>query len=330
MKILLTGASGYLGGHVLHALKEAGHEVRAVTHSTRHLEWIRTHADEVVAGDLRDYASLRKACHGIQGLVHCAALLGAWRKIDQELVDVNVIGTAHLLRAADRSGVGKVVHVSSVVAVGCTRDGKVLNEDAPWAQTPQPPIPYLRSKREAEGRVMSGVYAGMPITIVNPGSMLGPHAQDGRVKGHVAEVLKNPGQRIFPGGSTVAGVKQTAQGVVAALDKGRVGERYLLGGHNLTWFALRNEIAKAARVAPPAGVWPGVLGQAGACMGLLVEMTPLSRPRFARDRYRAWGWYSYADSSKAQRELGYRIVPLEEIVSEAVDACRTASLQPAG
>lgn len=317
MLTLLTGATGYLGGHVLHALQDRGHDVRALVRGERHRSWLEERSVDVVEGDLRDYATLRRACHGAEGIVHCAAMVAYWSRVNAEQRQINVEGTSNLLRAAGRAGARRIVHVSSIAAVGCTRDGRAVDEDEPWDLAVQPRVHYLWTKRESEERAFAAARGGLPITIVNPTTMIGPRAQDGRPTGHLGAVLAGDRSRPLPGGSSVAYVADTARSIVAALEDGPVNERTILGGANATWRELRASLARALDRPPPAAPRPAALGGALAHAASALELLHLGRPRHAADLYRSWGWYSCATSDKAARLLGHPTGSLDEVVARA-------------
>lgn len=318
MLTLITGATGFLGGHVLLALQDAGHDVRAFVRGDRHAAWLRDRGVAVMRGDLCDYASLRQACQGVAGIVHCAALVAHGARIADEQRQVNIEGTSNLLRAAGRARAARIVHVSSIVAVGCTRDGRELDESEPWGGASQPRIHYAWTKRESEERAFAAARGGLPITVVNPAVMIGPTAQTREARGHVGAVLAGEHGRVLPGGGSAAHVADVARGVVAALESAPTNERTILGGRNVTWLELRTALARIAGRRAPAGAWPTAMGTALARGASALEAVGLSRPRWAADRFRTWGWYGYASSEKAKATLGYVVPPFDELLARAI------------
>jgi dihydroflavonol-4-reductase len=318
MRVLITGASGYLGGHIVEHLLKEGHTVRALCRSENHLSWLKAKAVETVQGDLSDYARLRSACSGMQGVVHAAAITGSWSRINEAQRLINVEGTATLLRAAYRARVSRIVHVSSIVAVGCTRDAKVLDESFAWTGAGQPSIHYVQTKRESEERVFAATRGGVPALIVNPAAMIGPYAQDGRVRGHVGSILGGQHGRVPSGGSSIAHVSDVAQGVVAGLQQGRTGERYILGGENMSWQILREVIGRLAQVNAPVRLERMRLLPLLLAGAQFLDLLRLSKPTSTADRYRLWGWYSYGCSDKARRELSYAPRTVEQAIQETL------------
>ena len=174
----------------------------------------------------------------------------------------------------------------------------------------RPKLHYVTTKREAEERAFAAASAGLPILVVNPAVMVGPGLGVGPVQGPVAIALAGA-RRVPKGGGSVADV---AEGIVLALEQGRVGERYILGGHNLTWRELSEAVRRHAGRAGRVREYPNAMGRA-----LVAGMAALYAARLAQppERFRAWGWFTFVDSSKAERELGYTIRPLAEIFARA-------------
>jgi dihydroflavonol-4-reductase len=324
MELLVTGATGYLGGQVVRAALERGKRVRALVRPGRPRRWLEELGVACVEGDLGDEASLTAALKGVEGLVHCAARMGYWSRQDALQRQVNVEGTSALLRAANRREVARIVHVSSVAAIGARRDPAPLAEDSPWPGRDGPWLHYALTKRESEERVLAAVRQGLPAVVVNPCAMLGPRA-DGAARSGLAARGRSGVARVPPGGSSFADVEDVARGCLAALEHGRVGERYLLGGHNLSWLELQRLLAQGAGAPAPRGTFSAARGALLERATTLLDVLGLSRPRFAPELYRVWGWYTCADSSKAARELGYSFRPLEELAARALASAAVAA-----
>ena len=316
MRILVTGATGFLGAHVVHALLAAGDEVRALVHSERPRDHIRAPDVELRQGDLLDERSLKEACRGVDGLVHCAARMGFWSRQNEIQRAINVEGTTALYRAARKSALARIVHVSSVAAVGASARPEVLDESAAWG-TLGMKVNYALTKRQGEERALAAARAGLPIVVVNPSALYGPRLDGGPVKGLVAAIARSSLPWVPPGGVSVADVADVAAATVAALRRGRAGERTILAGHNLTWRQLYEAIAAevGGRVPRRALSLRGVRLRAFATGAL--DALHLSRPRWAPEIYRSYGLYSWYRSDKAARELGYGVRPLEQIVRRA-------------
>src|SRR5215207_1653205 len=200
MELLITGATGYLGGHVARAALAQGHTVRALVRPGSDHAWLAALGVDCREGDLQDEPSLLAAARGADGLVHCAARLGYWSRQDEDQRRINVEGTSAMLRAARQRKLARIVHVSSVVAVGANRAGIPLRESTPWPGRDGLPLNYARTKREAEERVFAAAKAGMQVAVVNPGAMIGPRA-DGRAQGGLVARAARGRSRVPPGGT---------------------------------------------------------------------------------------------------------------------------------
>lgn len=313
MLVLVTGAPGFLGAHVVHALLRQGDEVRALVRPGGPRNHIRKLGVGWVEGDLLDADGLESACVGADAVVHTAALLSYWSRHRRELERVNVEGTMNLLRAAHAAGVKRVVHVSSAATVGTSPQGEILDEQAFW-EPKNERIAYVRTKRRAEERVLAASWGGLPAVVVNPSTLLGPRL-DGRPPSPlITGIMHGQLPWVPPGGVSVTDVSDVALAVVRALRTGRPGERYLLTGHNLTWEQLYATIAEHAdgRV-PTLKLGPGRLKW---LRGLAAIKDPLrlTRPPWTPDLYRGYGTYAWYDAGKATAELGYRIRPLCSII----------------
>jgi dihydroflavonol-4-reductase len=316
--VLVTGAGGFLGAHVVARLCMEGRPVRALVRPERPRPFLEKMGAEVAVGDLGDEKSLRSACRGATAIVHCAGVrsTGARRATEQRLT--NVEGTARLFRAAQDHGVERIVHVSTAAVLGADREGVPRDETSP-CNLRALAIPYVESKLEAEERALSAAWGGMPVVVVNPAWLVGPRL-DGRPPTIVVQVEAGLSW-VAPGGISVADVEDATLGVVAALDRGRVGERYLLGGHNLprreVYAAVARALGRPAKLRTIPAWWNAVMERATT----LADVVRLARAPWTPDAFRTHGLWMYADSSKAARELGYRIRPFEE----TVERCRAAA-----
>jgi dihydroflavonol-4-reductase len=315
MTVLVSGAGGFLGSHAVAQLRAAGRHVRAMLRPGSERPWLAQEGVEIVEADLRDERSLRRACRGARALLHCAAHKGLWSRHDREQRRVNVEGTSALLRAAHEQGLERIVHVSTTAAVGATREPEVLDERASW-NLHRLGIQYVNSKHEAEERALSAAWAGMPVVVVNPGALFGPRLF-GEPASTLARLRGGAQKWVPPGGTSVCDVEDVARGCVAALERGRAGERYILGGHNLSWRELYAGLARGLGVRPPSRRIPRACVRPIALVAAALELVGLARPPWTPEVFRTWGWYTFVDSSKAKEELGYVIRPLEELLARA-------------
>ncbi len=314
MRVLVTGGTGFLGSHVVRGLLARGHEVRALCRPGRPRGTLEQPGVEPMSGDLCDEASLRHACRGVQGVVHCAVRSGFWRRQDAQQRLVIVEGTAAVLRAAHAAAVRRIVHVSTISAIGATRDGTILDEAARWPGTDLG-LNYVRAKREAEERALAAARGGVPVVVVNPGALMGPRLDGAPLPWHLRRIADGKGRWAPQGGTSLVDVEDVAHGVLAALERGRVGERYILGGHNLAWRGLHAAVAR--HLGRPVAVReiPAPVRHTLLAGATLLDLVRLSRPPFTPEFFRLWGWYAWVDSGKATRELGYVFRPLEETLA---------------
>ncbi len=334
MKVLVTGAAGFLGSHVVRALARRSFTVRALARPARPRAALSGLDVEIREGDLLDESSLRNACRGVEAVVHCAARVGYWSRIAHEQRAVNVEGTARLLRAMVAADVGRCVHVSSIATIGFLEATRTeppqgrLDESHVWNPYALR-IGYVSTKKDAEERALAAAWAGLHVVVVNPCMLLGPRF-DGAGPGTLVRRIGNGALKwIPPGGTSVADVEDVAAGCVRALERGRRGERYILGGHNLSWCEFYALLARELGVRAPTRRMPmGFVRLMRAGTGAL-DAVGLSRPRFAPELYRAFGRAAFVDSSKAARELDYAFRSLDETVRREVRGVAGPSLRVA-
>lgn len=336
-RALVTGASGFIGAHVLRAVLEAGAEARALVRTGSDRANVAGLPVEVVEGDLTDSASLERAMEGVDTLFHVAARYNLSRRARREVWRANVLGTEYVMRAALRQGVERVVHTSSVAAIGSPADltassptgsgggsNGELADERQWASPQGAPGPYERSKIVSERLVHRLVAAeGLPAVVVLPTAPIGPLDRKPTPTGRLiadAACGRMPAY-IGSAGLNVAHVRDVARGHVLAAARGRIGERYILGHAegNLTLREIIERAAAAGGASAPTIAIPWQLAYGWALLdelgGALLERTPratVAGVRISRRRQ----WY---DVSKAIGELGLPQTPLGEAFGEAVE-----------
>jgi len=316
---VITGASGLLGGNLAALLVAQGHAVRATRRGSTQVK----HLDELpiqwVSADLDDVAALTEAFRGADVVFHCAAAVSVQRDVTPELERANVGGTEHVIAAVRAAGAGRLVHVSSVVAVGLSEDGAPCDETAAWNLDKLGLLDaYAITKRAAEDRVNDAVRAGLDAVIVNPTYMFGPRDARPSSGKLIIDLARRRVPGWTPGYNNFVDVRDVARGMIAAWQKGKRGERYILGGHDLTYREMMQTVARVVGVAPPRFKLPYPLARAVGWYGdrreqrgkdALVNSTQI---RYAyTDRFRF-------TSAKAERELGYAYGPLEDAIRDAV------------
>jgi dihydroflavonol-4-reductase len=320
MTTLITGASGFVGAAVLRHLIEAGHQTRALVRSGSPRNNLEGLDVEIVTGDLTDPASLERAVTGCKALFHVAADYRLWTRYPEELYQSNVTGTVNLLRAATQAGVERIVYTSSVATLGLNPDGPPADEETPVTLDDMIGH-YKRSKFLAEGEVRRLVVEeGAPVVIVNPSTPVGPRdikpTPTGRM---IVDAASGRTPAYVDTGLNIVHVDDVAQGHLLAFERGRIGERYVLGGNNLTLREILHQIADITGLSPPrvrlphAVVFPiAYLSEAWAWLSRGGE------PRVTLDGVRMSRKRMFFSSGKATRELGYRYRPAEQALRDAV------------
>ena len=316
MHVLLTGGTGLLGSHVARCLVASGHTVRVLVRETSTLTNLEDLEVERVVGDVTDRGSLGPALAGCDALCHTAGAV-SWSPLERERIfRVNVEGTRNLVEEAFRKGVRRAVVTASVAAVGGTKTPVVLDERARW-DLGDLNIAYMSSKHEGERVALQAAARGLHVCSVCPGFITGPGDIYGSSSGIVLQVVRGKMPGYVDGGTSVADVRDVAAGHVAALERGRPGDRYLLGGENLSMAAFMQKIASVSGVSVPKRIPYAVGWVAGAFADLRSRMKGRALP-LSRNLIRASSLYTFASSAKAARELGYKSRPVEESLRDTL------------
>jgi dihydroflavonol-4-reductase len=312
---LVTGASGFIGWHVARTLQEAGYRVRALV---RPGSQVRELEVEVVRGDLRDPGSLRRAATGCGLVFHVAADYRLWAKRPEDLYESNAGGTRNLLEAAREVGVERVVYTSTVGCIGIPPGG--IGDETTPAGIEDMSGAYKRSKFLAEQVALEFAREGFPVIIVNPTAPVGDHdikpTPTGKI---VVDFLRGDMPAFIDTGLNLVDVRDTARGHLLAAEKGRRGERYILGCENLTLAQiLRRLAALAGKKAPGVKLPYGVAYLVGLASTAWANLTgaeprvPLDAVRMARKKM----WVSH---EKARRELGYEPSLVDGALGRAIE-----------
>jgi len=324
-KCLVSGATGFLGANLVHELVKKGWTVRAMGLPGSETRYIKDLPVEIVFGDVTDPLSLEKAVKGVDTVFHIAGDTSWWRKNFERQRRINVDGPSNVAAACITHEVKRLVHTSTVDAIGYNPQG-TADEKWPnynyggWGYN------YADTKREGERRVLEFNDRGLEVVVINPGSMIGPFdftLQYGRLFFDLRDG-KVPG--CPPGGSSFSHVREAALAHIAAAEKGRPGERYICAGVNATYRELFETIAQKFGKHAPGLVFPGPVFVAyGYAMQLISGFTR-KPPEVDPGMARYMSIKAYYDSSKAEWELGYRILPLQQMVDDAYEWYRTIGL----
>ncbi len=313
---LVTGASGLVGNNVVRQLLARGVSVRVLVRSESPVAEaaLAGLAVERFFGCLADEGTLARALDGVSAVVHAAAFVHCGWRHGNEMREANVAGTRRVARAARRVG-ARLVHVSSVDAIGLRRDGKTADEETPPGVMPE--CPYVVTKRDAEAVVMEEVDRGLDAVVVNPVYMLGPwdwKPSSGRM---LLEIGAGKGLFAPPGGNDFVDVRDVAAGILAAMASGRTGRRYILGGHGLTYLEAWRVMARVAGRMPPLGIAPRPCVRLAGWLG---DLAAVFRHREGDVNSAATAMSMLHHNFSCQRaidELGYTFRPLEDTVQDA-------------
>ena len=318
MRVLLTGGTGFVGGNVARALQAAGYDVRALVRTGSSTLTLRDTGIETVSGDVMDRESVARAMDGCQGLVHCAALYTFWTSDSRLLYETNVVGTSTVLREALKAGVTRCVYTSTVSTVGIPKGG--VGTEATQASPKDLVGHYKMSKYLAEREALDLVCKGLPVVVVNPTTPIGPWDVKPTPTGRmVLDYVRGRIPAYINTGMNLVDVEDVAMGHVLALEKGRPGERYLLGNENLSLrqvFGLLEEVS--GKKAPKLGI-PAWLALGAGYVDEFVEGRLLRRkPWIPLEGLRVSRKPMYVSCEKAVKELGMPQSSLERALEKAV------------
>ncbi len=312
MRAAVTGATGFLGSHLCRWLVEEGHAVVALRRRLSDSGELERLGIETVLGEITDPQAVDRLVRGCHAVFHAAALIRYARSLAADHERVNVDGTRIVAAACRRVSSVRLVHVSSVAAIGVPAGERAFDEETAFNAHE---LPYHRSKHRAETAVLQEVAAGLDAVIVNPGSILGPWRGGYRGSELSARVARRLVVPYFVGGISTVHVADVVEGMMAALDAGRRGERYILAGENLSWRAMARIAAEEQGIRRVFVPLLRPLPEALACARAVLATR--GRPGdFGLDSARLSRVHLYYDSTKARDELGYRPRPYREIVRD--------------
>jgi dihydroflavonol-4-reductase len=329
VRILVTGATGFVGAHVARVLVEQGHEVLALVRPSSKLTVLSDLRIKPILGSLTDHGSLERAVRDLDLLFHVAADYRFWVPDPHTMHEVNVIGTERLMELAWKAGVGRMVYTSSTVTVRCSPDRLGTEDD--FLLPNEARSTYQRTKILAEQAVWRLIGRGAPITIVNPSTPIGSQDSRPTPTGRlIVDFLNGRLPAFLEAVFNFIHVGDVAQGHWLAAAKGRAGERYILGGENMSLSAFLRILAKVSGQPGPRMKIPYAVAYLAGAFGELSGRFSGREPRASLDGVRMAGLPMRYDSGKAVRELGLPQTPLTEAVNEAVQWFRQQGYVPRG
>jgi dihydroflavonol-4-reductase len=315
---LVTGGTGFVGSHVVRALLARGGAVRCLVRAGSRRENLEGLPVEIAVGDLTDAASLVPALSGVRTLYHVAADYRLWARNPNELYRANAGGTDNVLAAAGAAGVERVVYTSSVAALGLTHDGSPADETTPVERS-RIIGHYKKSKYDAERVALSWAARGLPVVIVNPSTPVGEGDIKPTPTGQlVVDFLNRRMPAYVDTGLNLVDVRDVAAGHLAAAEKGRVGERYILGNRDMTLREILETLARLTGLPAPRVRLPHWIPLAAAAVATGAARVTGRPPRVSLESVRMSTHRMFFDAGKAVRELGLPQTPVEEALSRAV------------
>lgn len=330
MRVFITGATGFVGAHVARRYAAEGASLRLLARKTSRQDALAGLDAEIITGDLREPEGLRSALSGCDALVHVAADYRLWVRDPREMYAANVGGTRELLRLARETGVQRVVYTSSVATMGFKSDGSIVNEDTPVSLADMIGH-YKRSKFLGEQEAIKAAHEGQHVMILNPTTPVGPGDWKPTPTGRIIVDFLN---RKFPAyvdtGLNLVDVDEVARMHLVALEQGRPGERYILGGENLTLKQILDRMSAITGWPSPTRKVPHALAMGFAFFDENITGRLLGKePRATVEAVRMGKKMMFASSQKAEVELGFKVLPIYNALRGAIEWFVTHGYAPA-
>jgi dihydroflavonol-4-reductase len=316
---VVTGGTGFIGSAVVRHLAAGGHRVRVLARGGSDRRLLADLPVEIVEGDLTDAVSLRRSSHGCGWLFHVAAFYSLWARDRRLFYDINVEGTRRILQAAAEAGASRVVYTSTVGALGIPKNGSAGTEETPVSLADMVGD-YKRSKFLAEEVARDFARQGLPVVIVNPSAPVGPRDIKPTPTGQmIVDFLRGRMWAYLETGLNLVDVEDVAAGHLLAAERGKVGERYILGGRNLTLREIFEILARVTGIRPPRlKVTPGLILPLARVSEWVADHLTGRPPLIAVDAVRMARKTMFFDCAKAIRELGMPQSPVEGALDRAV------------
>ncbi len=331
MQIFVTGSTGFLGAHVTRELARQGAKLRLLIRPTSRLTNLEGIAAETHTGDLLNPESLRPAIRGCDAVMHVAADYRLWVPNPKQMYAANVDGTRELLRIAREESIPRFVYTSSVATMAFRSDGMLVDETTPVSLANMVGH-YKRSKFLAEQQAIQAASQGQHVIILNPTTPIGAYDVKPTPTGRILVDFLN---RRFPAymdtGLNLVDATEVARTHVTALERGAPGERYILGGENLTLKQILDKISAITGLPSPTHRVPNSVAMVFAFFDELITGRLRGRePRATLEAVRMGRKKMFVSSAKAERELGFRIVPVYQALRSAIDWFRAHNYAPPG
>jgi dihydroflavonol-4-reductase len=320
VRVFITGATGFVGGHVARQFAAEGASLRLLTRRTSRLDSLTNIDAEMVTGDLREPETLRTALTGCEALVHVAADYRLWVRDPKQMFATNVDGTRELLKLAREVGIPRVVYTSSVATMGFKADGTIVNEESPVSLVDMIGH-YKRSKFLGEQEAIKAAKAGQHVIILNPTTPIGPGDAKPTPTGRIIVDFLN---KKFPAyvdtGLNLVDVSEVARMHVVALDRGTPGDRYILGGENLTLKQILDRMSAITGLPSPKMKVPHIVAMTFALFDeTITGKLRRKEPRATVEAVRMGKKMMFASSAKAEHELGFQVLPVYPALRAAID-----------
>jgi dihydroflavonol-4-reductase len=319
VRVLVTGGTGFLGGAVVRELATRGHAVRILCRPSSDAAAAAQAGAEVVRGALVDAGAVRAALAGCEAVIHSAGRVAMGPGHEAELRAANVDTVEAVLGEALSAGIARVVLTSSTAVLGGSRSPAVLDEKSE-SNAESLNVPYFTSKLEGERRALALAGRGLPLVVLRPSFVLGPGDLHGSSAATLVAIVRRRIPGYVEGGASFCDVRDVARAHAEALERGRTGEVYTLGGHNLTTTEMIERVCALSGVPAPRKM-PFSAAMALAAAEEITAGLQKRRAAITRDLVRTSALYTFASSDKARAELGYAIRPFDEMV---VDTLRWA------
>lgn len=319
MTTLVTGATGFVGSHVARQLVNGGHSVRVLVRPASNLCPLEGLQVERAEGDLRDFVSLGRAMKGVRRVFHVAADYRLWTRNPREIYESNVEGTRLLFEAARSAGVERVVYTSTVATMAVPHAARALPNEETRATLGQMIGHYKRSKFLAELEAIKAAAAGLPVVVVNPTAPVGPGdwkpTPTGRI---ILDFLNGRMPAYVDTGLNVVAVEDVAAGHLLAAERGRIGERYILGARNMTLKQILDALSVITGRPAPRVRLPHAAALAAGYADEWFSRLTHREPRIPIEGVKMSRHRMFVESDKAARELGYKPGPVEAALERAV------------